>query len=83
MPFEQLPLEGRTLFFIYAAAALARYQSHRPHPSEPASSLATAWDDHRLTREDLSDPSRMTRLLEEHLAPSHRNYMTKRSRSEP
>ena len=27
-PFAELPLEARALFFIYASAALARYQSH-------------------------------------------------------
>ena len=81
-PFEQLPIKGRTLFFIYAAAALARYQSHRPRPSELASSLATVWDAHRLTHEDLSNPTRMTPLLEEHLAPSHRNDKTKLTKCE-
>lgn len=69
LPFEQLPLEARALFFIYASAALARYQSHPPRPSELANSLAAAWDAHHLTCEDLSDACRMTDLLEEHFAP--------------
>jgi hypothetical protein len=69
LPFEQLPLEARALFFIYASAALARYQSHRPRPSELANMLATVWDTYRLTSEDLSDPTGMTRLLEKNLVP--------------
>jgi hypothetical protein len=68
--FAQLPSEARALFFIYASAALARYQSYPPTRSELAQELETVWDTHRLTRQDLSDPRRMTRLLEQHFAPS-------------
>jgi hypothetical protein len=70
LSFAQLPSEARALFFIYASAALARYQSHPPRRSELASELENVWDRHRLTRQDLSDPHRMTRLLEQHFAPS-------------
>jgi hypothetical protein len=68
--FAQLPSEARTLFFIYASAALARYQSHPPTRSELAQELENVWDTHRLTRQDFSDPHRMTRLLQKHFAPS-------------
>jgi hypothetical protein len=68
--FAQLPHEARALFFIYASAALARYQSHPPKRSELAQELETVWDTHRLTSQDLSDPYRMTRLLQQHFATS-------------
>lgn len=70
LPFEQLPSEARGLLLIFASAALARYQSHPPKPSELTNSLEAVWNSRRLTRKDLSDPYRMTRLLEEHFAPS-------------
>lgn len=69
--FVQLPSEARTLFFIYASAALARYQSHPPTRSELAQELQNVWDTHRLTRQDLSDPHRMTRLLKQYFATSY------------
>jgi hypothetical protein len=70
LSFAQLPSEARAMFFIYASAALARYQSHPPTRSELAQELEIVWDTHRLTRQDLSDPRRMTRLLEQHFASS-------------
>src|SRR5277367_6042507 len=70
LPFEQLPIQARTLFFIYASAALARYESQPPTPRELAMELETVWNTNRLCRSDLSDPSRWTHLLEQHFAPS-------------
>lgn len=68
--FRQLSLEARALFFIYAAAAFARYHSHPPSPSELRSSLEAIWDANGLAYEYLSDPFRMTRLLEQHFTTS-------------
>lgn len=74
-PFEQLPVEARGMFFICASAALASYQSYPPRYSELASHLATAWNAHRLTYEDLADFRRMSRLLKDYFAqllgPTH------------
>jgi hypothetical protein len=69
-PFEQLPIEARMLFFVYASAALAKYQSQPPTPRELATELETVWNTNRLCLSDLSDPSRLTHLLEQHFAPS-------------
>lgn len=69
LPFELLPIQARILFFIYASAALARYRSQPPTPSGLASELELAWNRNGLCESDLSDPSRMTRLLEQHFAP--------------
>jgi hypothetical protein len=70
IPFERLSLEARALFFIYASAALARYQSHRPKPAELEDTLEAVWDTNGLAYEDLADPFRMTRLLERHFTTS-------------
>ena len=72
-PFAELPLEARPLFYIYASAALARYQSHAPTTRELFPELEIIWNTHRLSQGDLTDPFRMTRFLEQHLAPSWPN----------
>jgi hypothetical protein len=64
----QLPVEARGLFSIYASAALARYQSHPPIPSKISGELERVWNKNRLTCEELSDPNRMTLILEHHFA---------------
>jgi len=70
LSFERLPIEARTLFFIYASAALASYGSHPPTPCGLAAELETAWNETGLCQCDLSDPSRMTHLLKNHFAAS-------------
>jgi len=69
-PFAELPLEARALFFIYASAALARYQSHAPTTRELFPELEIIWNINRLGQRDLADPFQMIRFLERHLAPS-------------
>jgi len=68
VPFAHLPIEARVLFSIYASAALARYRSKIPMSGNPAASLERFWNANRLTLRDLSDPYRMTALLESHFA---------------
>jgi hypothetical protein len=70
MPFAQLPVEARALFFISASAALARYRSQPPTPSELEADLEAVWNTNRLSKGDLSDPNRLVRLLEEYFTPS-------------
>jgi len=69
VPFAQLPVEARALFFIYASAALARYRS-QPPTTRVAPELEVAWNINQLSQSDLSDPNRMTHLLEQHFAPT-------------
>jgi len=69
-PFAELPLEARALFFIYASAALARYQSHAPTTRELFPELEIIWNINRLRQRDLTDPFQMTRFLAQHLAPA-------------
>ena len=69
VPFAQLPIEARVLFAIYASAAWARYRSTPPAMSTLAAELDAVWKANRLTLRDLSDPYRMTALLESYFAP--------------
>ena len=69
-PFAELPIEARALFFIYASAALAVYQSYPPTPRELMPQLETIWDESRFTEGDLSNPYRMTWFLEQCFAPT-------------
>ena len=69
IPFAELPVEARALFFINALAAMARYGAQRPERSELAAVLETIWNGNRLSLKDLSDPFRMTALLKSKLAP--------------
>jgi hypothetical protein len=62
--FAQLPVEARVLFSIFASAALARYRSQIPTSGDLAAGLESVWNANRLTLPDLSDPYRMTALLE-------------------
>ena len=68
VPFAQLPIEARVLFSIYASAACARYGSTPPAVSMLAAELDAVWTENKLTLRDLSDPYRMTALLESHFA---------------
>ena len=80
-PFAELPIEARALFFIYASAALAAYQSYPPTTRELMPQLETIWDENRFTRCDLANPFQMTRFLEQHLAPSVSDAATTRASS--
>jgi hypothetical protein len=68
IPFAELPVEARVMFFIIAMGALARFGAPRPNQSEMDPILETIWNGNRLNHKDLSDPSRMTALLETELA---------------
>ena len=68
VPFAELPVEARSLFFINALAAVARYGARPPKQSELTLVLETIWNRNRLGVKDLSDPFRMTTLLKTELA---------------
>ena len=69
IPFAELPVEARALFFINALAAMAGYGAQRPELSELTAVLETIWNGNRLSLKDLSDPFGMTALLKSKLAP--------------
>ena len=73
VPFAQLPVEARYLFFIYASAALARYRSEPPTTCELAPELQAAWNRNQFNKSDLFDPDRLTQLLDEYFAPPASN----------
>ena len=56
------------MFFIIAMGASARFGAQRPDRSEMNPVLETIWNGSRLRLQDLSDPFRMTALLETELA---------------
>jgi hypothetical protein len=64
IPFAELPVEARALFFVIALAAV-----QPPKQSEVNPVLETIWNGNRLRLEDLSDPFRMTALLKSELTP--------------
>jgi len=68
VPFAQLPIEARVLFSIYASAALAKYCSRPLTLATLGVELDAVWDANRLTLRDLSNPDRMTELLESQFA---------------
>ena len=68
LPFAELPVEARALFFINALAAVASYGAQPPEQSELTSVLETILNGNRLRLKDLSDPFRMTALLKTELA---------------
>jgi len=63
VPFAELPVEARALFFINALAAVARYGAQPPEQSELTPVLEAIWNGNRLGLKDLSDPFRITALL--------------------
>jgi hypothetical protein len=67
LPFAELPVEARALFFINALAATARFGVQPPKRSELTTLLETIWNRNRLSLEDLSDPFRMAALLKTEL----------------
>lgn len=56
------------LFSIYASAVLVCYRSQVPTSANLAAGLEGIWNANRLTLRDLSDPDRMTELLESQFA---------------
>ena len=68
IPYAELPVEARALFFIFALGAAARYVGHPPSQSELTPVLEVIWNRNRLCRNDLSDPFRMTAMLETELS---------------
>jgi hypothetical protein len=67
-PFAELSTEARTLFFLNALAALARYGAQRPRQSDIAEQLEVIWNRNRFVVSDLSNPHRMTDILKAHFA---------------
>ncbi len=67
IPFAELPVEARALFFINALAAVARQGTRPPKQSELIPVLETIWNGNQLGLKDLSDPFRMTALLTKEL----------------
>lgn len=70
IPFAELPIEGRVLFFLYASTAVVRFGTAPPQPADLAPQLEAVWNRHKLRDEDLRDPDRLTALLKEELASS-------------
>jgi hypothetical protein len=68
IPFDELPSQARTMFFIIAVGASARFGAPRPNQSEMNPVLETIWNGNRLSLTALSDPFRMTALLKMELA---------------
>jgi hypothetical protein len=65
--YAELPVEARALLFIFALGAAARYMGQPPNQSELTPILEAIWNRNRLCRNDLSNPFRMTALLESEL----------------
>jgi hypothetical protein len=80
-PFAELSVEARVLFFIYASAAVARFGVYPPTPTQLAPQLEAISNEHKLCDEDLSDPDRLTVLLEEHLLPTAAKFTDQASAS--
>jgi hypothetical protein len=66
----ELPVEARALFTIFGLAAAARFVARPPHRARLDAMLTMVWDAERLTLNDLRDPHRLTRLIEDYLAAS-------------
>jgi|GEM_PF-6395494 len=65
-PFAELPSEARTLFSIYAVAALARFGAQLPEEVYLFPALEIVWNWNSLSMKDLADPTRLTDLMAEH-----------------
>ena len=64
IPFAELSVEARTLLYIYATAAQARFIcAPLPHCRLEAI-LGNIWDSNHLSLKDLGEPERMTAILE-------------------
>lgn len=60
---------ARALFTIYGLAAAARFAAKPPRKAALAATLNIVWDAERLTPSDLSDPNRLTNLIEQYMVP--------------
>lgn len=69
--FRELSAEVRTLLFIYASAAWARRNENIPNTSMLVEELERVWRTHELSADAVSDPDRMTLLLEGHFERMH------------
>jgi hypothetical protein len=69
LPYCELPSEARALFTIFGLAASARFVAKPPRRASLDSLLNVVWDAERLTLNDLSDPNRMTILIEQYMVP--------------
>ena len=83
-PFNELSPQAKTLLFIYASAAWARFDPRIPAPSVLLAFIETVWSAQQLGCDAVSDPDRMTRLLEKHLdllcsAAASRRSMSKKT----
>lgn len=80
LPFAELPIEAMALFYIESMSAW-EYHCFRPHTSaEIYRDLERIWNAEKLTKEDLQDWPRMSKLLETQLSPC---LPQERSRIEP
>ena len=68
VPFAERHSEARTLLFIFALGAAARYVAQPPKRSELTPILESIWNRNRLCLSDLANPFRMTALLETELS---------------
>lgn len=66
----ELPAEARALFTIFGLGAAARFSPTPPRKASLTATLSMIWDAERLTPGDLSDPVKMTELVEQYLAPN-------------
>jgi hypothetical protein len=58
--FRELSVEAKTLLFIYASAAWAKFSTNIPDPSILMSEIERIWCSQKLSADAVSDPSRMT-----------------------
>jgi hypothetical protein len=70
IPYGELPVEARMLFYIFALGTSPNHLHNRPTFRGFSKDLAEVWDEHRVVTSDLSDPSRMTSLLRRHFRTS-------------
>ena len=63
-PFGELSAQAKTLLFIYASAVWARFDPTIPDPSVLLGHVEKVWYDQQLGPDAVSDPDRVTRLLE-------------------
>ena len=65
--FSELSIEAKTLLFIYASAAWALRHPNIPDSTMLLTELENFWCAQQLSADVVSDPHRMTLLLEKHL----------------